>query len=540
MRRIAIAIVGLGLAAPAGASAAITFTSTAYDAGPGHTAYHHALGDLDGVNGLDVVTQDFQTGGVSVLLNRGDGTFAPGVPYAGCGGNGGTRPAIGDFGGDASPDVAIGCPVNLRLLLGDGTGALGAPDPTSANVASALTPIEITGGGKREVAFAAFATADPYPHWLCTSYYVGDAWAPQTCEGADTEPEHPFTPMGAPIATLNWYDPDGVHRDELVTASGETSQSGLAQVAVFGRDWSTGYSSWTHSTRGVGMTGLDAILTPDVQVDGDQDIVTVGRGSGDAPGYISALLWESSQPPGTDPSGGIVPGAQPRLSPTLSWVERAAAGDFDGDGAADVAVVNAGAEGAAHHGNLDGTFAAAEPFTHQENGGAIDVAAGDLNGDGKADLVTCGSATGDCEVHLATGSAPPAGSGGQDPGGQDPGGQDPGGQDPGPQTVPLGTSGLTGLKSRYKVRKGKVVLGRAANPPTSGTVQTLRAKKPKKIVARGRTTVPAGQTATMRAKLTRAGRRLVRRRGALAVTLKIVATGPTGVPSTLTRGVRLP
>ncbi len=40
-----------------------------------------AIGDLDGVNGPDLAVANLDSDDVSVLLNQGDGTFAPAVAY---------------------------------------------------------------------------------------------------------------------------------------------------------------------------------------------------------------------------------------------------------------------------------------------------------------------------------------------------------------------------------------------------------------------------------------------------------------------------
>jgi hypothetical protein len=88
-----------------------------------------AVADLNGDGKLDIVVADFNSlgtpfgGGVSVLLGNGDGTFQAAVLY-----NTGENPtavAIGDFNGDAIPDLAVtdnkSGTVSILLGKGDGT-----------------------------------------------------------------------------------------------------------------------------------------------------------------------------------------------------------------------------------------------------------------------------------------------------------------------------------------------------------------------------------------------------------------------------------
>ena len=107
--------------------------STAYDSGD---AWSVALGNLDGVNGLDLAVAGSSFADiVSVLLNNGDGTFAPAVAYDA--GDGAVSVAVGELDGINGPDLAVanigpfdnGClcflggDVSVLLNNGDGTFA---------------------------------------------------------------------------------------------------------------------------------------------------------------------------------------------------------------------------------------------------------------------------------------------------------------------------------------------------------------------------------------------------------------------------------
>ncbi len=84
---------------------------------------HVAVGDLDGVNGPDIVTSNRVDNTISVLLNNGNGTFATQL-LTGVGNNpSSVTPA--DFDGDGDLDVAITQGDNtVRILKNNGTGTL--------------------------------------------------------------------------------------------------------------------------------------------------------------------------------------------------------------------------------------------------------------------------------------------------------------------------------------------------------------------------------------------------------------------------------
>src|SRR5262249_17760196 len=81
--------------------------------------------------------------------------------------------------------------------------------------------------------------------------------------------------------------------------------------------------------------------------------------------------------------GTLVTGTANPVGSDLNW--SVATGDFDGDGAADVATVgiSSGLGIQVYHGNNDGTFRMGNIFQTATG----DVLSGDLDGDGKSDIV---------------------------------------------------------------------------------------------------------------------------------------------------------
>ena len=84
--------------------------------------------DLNGDGYLDIVASSLDSNRISVLLGKGDGTFAPPVPYR----TGDVWPfemVLTDFDGDGNPDIAVtGVKgITSSVLLGDGRGGLSGP-----------------------------------------------------------------------------------------------------------------------------------------------------------------------------------------------------------------------------------------------------------------------------------------------------------------------------------------------------------------------------------------------------------------------------
>ncbi|MGD9736146.1 MAG: hypothetical protein AB7V58_11160 [Solirubrobacterales bacterium] len=125
---------------------------------------------------------------------------------------------------------------------------------------------------------------------------------------------------------------------------------------------------------------------------------------------------------------------------------------------------------------------------------------------------------------------------------------------PAPATAPTpGPAAGGGLRLGKGARVGAdgrtATLGKATNPPTATTSQTLTlpaaarasAAKPKKpvVLGRGRTRIPAGKSAALTVKLNRKGRARLRARGKLVATLTVVAANARGETQTVRRKVTI-
>lgn len=108
----------------------------------------------------DLVVTNDGSNDLTVLLNRGDGTFAPLANYP----TGGTTPygvAVSDFNGDGNPDVVVANSGsgNVSVLLGYGDGSLQAPSLLSATGGPVDVRVgDLNGDGLPDLAVADWGT----------------------------------------------------------------------------------------------------------------------------------------------------------------------------------------------------------------------------------------------------------------------------------------------------------------------------------------------------------------------------------------------
>jgi len=152
----------------------------------------------------------------------------------------------------------------------------------------------------------------------------------------------------------------------------------------------------------VAPTGINpyGVAVGDFNGDGNADLAVANHGSNTVTILLGNGKGVFSPPPGSPPATGNLP----------TWV---VVSDFNGDGKADLAVVNnlGSANVSILLGNGDGTFApAASPATGTN---PYSAAVGDFNGDGKADLAVANFSSNTVSILLGNGDgtfAPAPGS----------------------------------------------------------------------------------------------------------------------------------
>lgn len=307
----------------------------------GHQALFAAVGDINGDGKPDIVVANYGSKTVGVLLGKGDGTFQPAVAY-GSGGDSPISVAIVDVNADGKPDLLV---ANCSDTCG-GEGVVGVLLGKGDGTFQPAVAYDSGGIGARSVA-------------------VADV-------NGDGKPD---------IAVVNYHsEPVGV-----LLGNGD----GTFQTAV---PYGLG-----------GLSGLSVALG-DVNGDGRPDLLVAGLclDTNNCPkGDVAVLLGN-----GDGTFGAAV--AYDSGDDTFS----VAVGDVNGDGKPDLLTANRcdqcrnGGTVGVLLGNGDGTFQSAAAYRSGGNF-AVSVAVADLNGDGKADVVVVNEKSFSVGVLLNNIGAPP-------------------------------------------------------------------------------------------------------------------------------------
>jgi len=341
--------------------------------------------DLNGDGAQDLlIDQEFYSlpSQVGAFLGRGDGTFQPSrVTTIG---NGLSAMSLGDFNGDLIPDLAATTfqftnSGLLQLFLGDGTGSF-APAPQQLPVGNDPAWIvtgDFNGDGQADVAIE---NAD---HFTGTdsgvAAFLGDG------HGALT-PKRKVWVFVPSVLGVGDFDEDS-RQDLVLIAFDRTSILFGGGDGTFAADdyYATGFFPNTVVVADFDGDGRDDLA---VATDDSDRPVTVMPGRGD----------------GT--FGSVAPSAPAGLGPAPAALSVAyrentlAAGDFNGDGLADIVrIVFSSLYIQISQGG--GRFGPQIPFTAGDT--PFGVAVRDLNADGRADVAVANEGSRNVSVRLGLG-----------------------------------------------------------------------------------------------------------------------------------------
>lgn len=324
--------------------------------------------DLNGDGKLDLAVADnfyMPTGEISVLLGNGDGTFAAPVQYAV--GADPTSVAIGDFNGDGIPDLAAnGGTGTVSVLLGKGDGTFqNAVAYASSGEPAVLTVGDFNGDGHQDLAIANANSGN-----LGTiTILLGDG------NGAFSPKLDLTTGFSSPIGGVSAdFNDDG--KADLAIINND-SPTDISTVSILPGNGDGTFQSQPQANFPAGQD-VQSVVAADFNGDGKMDLAVANF----TPATVSILLGNGD---GT---------FQPPVSyPVAASPNGLAVADFNGDGHLDIAVslgnCNLTCPGSVVSillGNGDGTFKAHADYPTAGENGELAVAAGDFNGDGKADL----------------------------------------------------------------------------------------------------------------------------------------------------------
>jgi hypothetical protein len=367
-----------------------------------------AVGDFNRDGIADLAVANNGSDNVSVLLGKGDGTFQPAVNYAT--GSGPNSVTSADLNGDGIPDLIVanisGQSVSVLLGKGDGTFQQAVDCPAGGPLYSVAVAdfnrdgfldLAATDASNNNVSVllgngdGTFRTAVDYPAGdLPVSVAVGDF-------NRDGIPDLVVTnsiPAGTVSVLLGNGDgsfrPAANYRagtNPVFVAVGDFNGDSIPDLAVANAgilgDASTmsillGNGDGTFqaaNNRSVG-NGNSSVAVADLNGDGVADLVVTNAGNLDSGqgGNVAVLLGKGD---------GTFQMAQSYAAAVIP--KAVAVGDFNGDGKADLAIVNNGGNNVSVLlGKGDGTFPTVPNYSVGKF--PVAVAAADLNGDGILDL----------------------------------------------------------------------------------------------------------------------------------------------------------
>jgi len=370
-------LLGLASWAPAAFGQTPTFTPVVnYDLGNNGSPAAVVAADLNGDGQLDLLTANYYSSTVGVLLGTGTGRFGGAALFSTGTGSYPSSLAVADVNGDGHLDVLTANSLlhTVGVLLGTGTGALTSRTAYSTGDTSnprCLAVADVNGDGYLDV-LTANTGSNTVGVLLSTG--TGSFGAVAT---------YATGPLSGPLS-LAVADVNGDGHPDVLTANSTADAVGVLLGTSNG-----GFGAVTPYAVGANSRPF-AVAVADVNGDGQLDVLTANSGTGTAgvllgtgTGRFDAVRTYSTGP-ASQPLGLAV-------------------ADMNGDGYPDLLAATASSPTVCLLlGTGTGRFGGASTYSAGPNSYPHNLTAADVNGDGKLDLLTANSGNNTAGVLLST------------------------------------------------------------------------------------------------------------------------------------------
>ncbi len=346
-----------------------------------------ATADFDGDGSLDLVASIFDTGEVAILAGTGQGGFGADVRYAV--GAGPDDLVTADFNNDGHPDIAVDVdnwainppeityPDGSLVLLinnGDGTFAPAAAYPAGKNPI-ALATADFDGDGATDLVVANWGGGSLDAIGGDLSLYLGHGdgtLQAQVRLPVGVKHVFPWDPTTPVTLATGDFNGDG-HPDIVVGMRGTNDSAAEGDVELLYGDGSGGFDPYVTV---LDVPDAESLAVGDLDGDGHADIAVADMASQQAydPGGVRVLFSHGD--------GTFTPSALPAAGPGPIDVR---IDDFDADGTPDLAVTNNGGFLALLQGLGGGAFGPHLDFGLF--GVPLALVKGDFDGDGVPDFL---------------------------------------------------------------------------------------------------------------------------------------------------------